>query len=370
MGPSKLNDIKIGYSFDDLFILPAVSAVEPNASKVDSRLTKDIELKIPLVSSPMDTVTESVLAIALAESGAIGAIHRNMSVEREVDEVKKVKERLGNESSTVDGENRLRVIAAIGPFDVGRAKALDLSGADVILVDCAHGHNLNVIESVKRIKKEIGCEIIVGNIATKEAVESYLSVEPDAFRVGLASGSICSTKTATGIGVPQASAVHEVYLKLKDYGIPMISDGGIKTGGDIVKALALGADSVMIGSLFAGTLEAPGEILDGSLFGLSGKYKLYRGMGSKSVIKDTDRYMKLQKYASEGMEAIVPYRGSAKDLLEELACSIEQGMGYIGARNIMELGEKVKFVYVPGRQRASDVIPIDTEKWLKLKKKV
>lgn len=370
MGPSKLSDIKIGYSFDDLFILPALSSVEPNTAKLDSMLTKDIRLKIPLISSPMDTVTESSLAIALAESGAIGAIHRNMPVEREVEEVKKVKERVGNENSTVDGNNRLMVIAATGPFDMERAKALDSSGADVILVDCAHGHNLNVIESVNRIKKEIGCEIIVGNIATVEAVESYLPAEPDAFRVGLASGSICSTKIATGIGVPQASAVYDVYLKARNYGIPIISDGGIRTGGDIVKALALGADSVMIGSLFAGTFEAPGEVLDGSLLGLSGKYKLYRGMGSKSVIKDTDRYMKLQKYASEGMEAVVPYKGGAKELVEELACSIRQGMGYVGARNITDLRERVKFIYVPGRQRPSDVIQIDTEKWLKLKKNV
>jgi IMP dehydrogenase len=356
MSASKLNRLKRYFNLDDLLILPNASQIEPNEADINSRITKNIKLKIPIVSSPMDTVTESKMAIALAELGAIGVIHRNMSREKEISEVKKVKER------------GLKVIAAVGPFDQERAKALDSAGADAILTDCAHGHNLNVIKSVKNIKKEISCELIAGNIGTRKAVYDYLSVEPDALRVGIAGGSICTTKISTGVGVPLASAIEDVYFVAKRYDIPIIADGGIKTGGDIVKALALGADCVMVGSLFAGTLESPGKIIDGSSIGLSGKYKLYRGMGSKSVIKNTDRYMKSSKYAAEGMEALVPFRGSVKNLIEELACSIKQGMGYVGAKNVKELRKKSIFVFVSRLQKNPNVIPIETERWLNLKK--
>lgn len=347
--------LKTYVSLDDLLILPDASLVEPNEAEISSRLARDVSLEIPIVSSPMDTVTESDMAVALAELGAIGVIHRNMTVQRQVREVEEVR-----------GKG-LKVAAAVGPFDLDRARAVDSAGADAVLIDCAHGHNLNVIKSAKQIKKKTSCQLIYGNIATSKAANDCLSVEPDAFRVGVGSGSICTTKAATGVGVPLASAIADVCSIAEEHGIPVIADGGMRAGGDVVKALALGADCVMIGSLFAGTKESPGKIIDGSLIGLDGKYKLYRGMGSRSVMKDTDRYIGSSKCAAEGVEAVVPFKGSAKDLVEDLAWSIRQGMGYVGARNIRELREKASFVLVSNQHTNPNVIPIGTKKWLKLR---
>ena len=343
---NKLNSIKTLYSFDDLLILPNASIIEPNEAEISSIFTKNIVLKKPFVSSPMDTVTEHRMAIALAKNGCIGVIHRNMSIEKEVDEVKKVKSIDGEEESTIDNNGKLRVAAAIGPFDIERAKKLNSVKVDAIVIDCAHGHNLNVIKSIEKIKKEISSDLIVGNIATSEAVKDYLSINPDAFRVGLGAGSICITRIVTGVGVPQASAIHLVYLEAKKYGIPIIADGGIRYGGDIVKALALGADTVMCGNLFAGCDESPTEIINGSKYGLEGKYKLYRGMGSESVIKSVDRYMVSKKYAPEGIEGIVPYKGSVENVINEFSAALKQAMGYIGARNIKELREKAIFINI------------------------
>lgn len=359
---SKLRKIQLKYSFDDLLLLPNASLVEPREVTISSRLTKNIRLRIPIISSPMDTVTEAEMAIALARLGCIGAIHRNMKVEEEVEQVKKVKEVKTNEkNATTDETKSLRVAAAVGPFDLERAKALEKAGADVIIIDCAHGHNLNVVKSARKMRKEISSELVVGNIATPEAVEDYLSAEPDAFRVGLGCGSICITRVVTGVGVPQASAIHEVYLKAKEYEIPVIADGGIRNGGDIVKALALGANSVMLGNLLAGCEESPGRVMDGSFFGLKGKYKLYRGMGSKSVIKKTDRYMKSSKHAPEGVETLVSSKGPVKEVIAELAWSIRQGMGYIGANDLEKLRKKVKFVLITPHTLARDYLPIRTQ---------
>jgi IMP dehydrogenase len=368
---SKLQKLQLKYTFDDLLISPNASHIEPKKVKINSRLTKNIKLKVPIISSPMDTVTEAKMAIALAKLGCIGAIHRNMSIHQEVEQVKKVKSIQPTEKNATTDENKnLRVAAAIGPFDLERAKALDAANVDAIIIDCAHGHNLNVIKSARKIKKEISCDLIVGNIATPEAVEDYLSVEPDAFRVGLGSGSICTTRIVTGIGVPQASAIHEVYLKANEYDIPIIADGGIRHGGDIVKALALGADSVMLGNLLAGCEESPGKVIDGSLFGLKGNYKLYRGMGSKSVINNIDRYMKSSKHAPEGIETLVAFKGSVKDVIEELAWSIKQGMGYVGASDIKQLREKASFVLVTPHTVVKNYLPttiqIDAGMWKKL----
>jgi IMP dehydrogenase len=368
----KENDWLIGYkySFDDLLILPGPSIVEPTEASVKTFFARNIELETPIVSSPMDTVTEATLAIEMARAGGIGVIHRNMSLEKEVEEVRKVKSVAGDGNSTVDEEGRLRVAAAVGPYDIERAKALEKAGADAIVIDTAHGHNLNVIASAKRMRKEINIDLIVGNIATSDAVEDYLVVEPDAFRVGIGPGSICTTRIVTGVGVPQASAIHDVYEKAREYGIPVIGDGGIRTSGDIVKALALGADTVMLGNLLARALESPGKVVDGSKLGLKGKYKLYRGMGSSTAIGSTDRYMGSKKHTPEGVEGLVPVSGTVREIVSSLVNGLKQGMGYIGASNIKELRIKARFILVTekslGENRPHDIIVIDPEKWVEL----
>jgi len=360
------------YTFDDLLILPNASSVEPLEADISSTFTKSIKLKVPIVSSPMDTVTDARMATEMAKLGCIGVIHRNMSLEMEVEEVKKVKGIVGKKNSTIDKNKRLRVAAAIGPFDIKRAKALDKVEVDAIVIDCAHGHNLNVIKSVRKIKEEISCDLIVGNIATPEAVEDYLKVEPDAFRVGIGAGSICTTRVVTGVGVPQASAIYDVSMKAKEYGIPVIADGGIRNSGDIVKSLALGANSVMLGNILARTFESPGKVINGSVVGLKGKYKLYRGMGSKSVINLTDRYMKSKKRVAEGIEGLVPLKGKVRDVIEELSNGIKQAMGYIGAKNLDELRKRAKFVLVTTHSvienHPHDIIRIDYRRWKELSK--
>jgi len=345
MSGSKLRGLTTCYSFGDLLILPNASGIEPHQAEVSSRFTKTIGLHIPIVSSPMDTVTESRMAVEMAKLGGIGVIHRNMSEEQEVEEIRRVK--LSEcKAETVDQEGHPAVAAAVGPFDVKRAKALDSAGVDAIVVDTAHGHNMNVVRSAKEMRKQISCELVVGNIGTSEAAEDYLDVGPDALRVGLGSGSICTTRIATGVGVPQASAVHGVYLEVRKHHIPIISDGGVESGGDIVKALALGADSVMLGKALAGCDESPGKLVEAPLPGLEGKYKLFRGMGSRSVISRVDRYMVSSKGAPEGVEGLVRVTGNVSSVTNELIQHLKQGMGYIGARNVGELRAKSRFVVV------------------------
>lgn len=366
------------YSLQELFLYPRISDVEPYEVDLTSRFSRNIELRLPIVSSPMDTVTEHELAIELARYGAIGVIHRNMSIEREVEEVAKVKRvSCTNEKANVDDNGRLRCAAAIGPFDLRRAKKLEEAGVDAIVIDCAHGGNRNVIKAARQMRQELGCDLIVGNVATKEIAELYATlVEPDAFRVGLASGSICTTRDVTGVGVPQATAVVEVAQVARSYEIPLISDGGVRNYGDIVKALALGADSVMSGYLFAGVEEAPTPRIKGEQLlklGVTGAnakkyYKLYRGMGSRSVISDTDRYMGTNKKAAEGIEALVEYKGSVTKLLEELESALRQGFGYVGARNIRELRVNAKFGTYTSMEK-DELLVVDAELFSRLLKR-
>jgi len=324
----KLESAAPALGYDDVLLKPRFSDIVPKDDvDLSTRISRNVKLRIPVASSPMDTVTESAMAIALAEMGGIGIIHRNMSIQRQVEEVKAVKER------------SLIVGAAVGIFDEKRVKALIDAGVDLIVIDVAHGHSRNVLESLK-IYKGIGdVDIVAGNIVTAEAAEDLIAAEADGLRVGMGSGSICITREVSGVGVPQLSAIAWVSDIASNYGVPVISDGGVKRIGDIVKAIAAGADCVMLGSMFAGTDEAPGELIERDGF----KFKRYRGMGSREVIHKLDRYSKL---VPEGVSSLIPYKGSVKEILRNIIGGLKSGFGYIGARNIDEVKLKGEFVLV------------------------
>ena len=458
MFKDKFESIKEGYTFDDVLLLPSKSPVEPRDADVSSRFSRHIDVKIPIASSPMDTVTETEMAIAMARQGAIGILHRNLSVNQQASFVRKVKreesiiirdvhtvapetpipelrnimktknigglpvvageklvgivtkrdlEFAGKDKKTVqdimvkevisahdnidikdaleilyknrieklplvdksgrvvglitakdittrekfpqasrDKAGKLIVGAAVGPFDIDRALTLEKEGVDVLVVDTAHAHNENVLASLKKMRKDISVDLVAGNIATKEAAEDLISIGVDGLRVGIGPGSICTTRIIAGIGVPQLTAISDVAEVANCHGIPVIADGGIRFSGDIVKAFAAGANSVMLGSLFAGTEESPGGeiILNGR------KYKAYRGMGSIGAIQTgiSDRYGKLgaTKFVAEGVEGVVPFRGKTEEVLFQLMGGVKSGMGYVGARNIEELRTKSRFVKI------------------------
>jgi IMP dehydrogenase len=458
MFKDKFESIKEGYTFDDVLLLPSKSPVEPRDADVSSRFSRHIDVKIPIASSPMDTVTETEMAIAMARQGAIGILHRNLSVNQQASFVRKVKreesiiirdvhtvapetpipelrnimktknigglpvvageklvgivtkrdlEFAGKDKKTVqdimvkevisahdnidikdaleilyknrieklplvdksgrvvglitakdittrekfpqasrDKAGKLIVGAAVGPFDIDRALTLEKEGVDVLVVDTAHAHNENVLASLKKMRKDISVDLVAGNIATKEAAEDLISIGVDGLRVGIGPGSICTTRIIAGIGVPQLTAISDVAEVANCHGIPVIADGGIRFSGDIVKAFAAGANSVMLGSLFAGTEESPGGeiILNGR------KYKAYRGMGSIGAIQTgiSDRYGKLgaTKFVAEGVEGVVPFRGKTEEVLFQLMGGVKSGMGYVGARNIDELRTKSRFVKI------------------------
>ncbi len=321
-------------TFDDVLILPNLSDVGSKDADTKTKLSKNVVINIPLVSSPMDTVTEERLAIALAEEGGIGIIHRNMTVEREVEMVKNVKSK------------GLQVGAAIGPFDLERAQALNKAGADVVLIDVAHGTKLDIIESARAIKKAISCDLICGSIATREGAEAYADFA-DGLRVGIGPGSICTMRIVTGVGVPQLTAVSEVVSVARERGIPVMADGGIRTSGDIAKAIAVGADNIMVGNLLAGFEESPGEVvtMDGK------RFKTYRGMGSRDAMESgpvSDRYEqeKMKKKISMGVSGVVPYRGEVKPHIYQLIGGLQGSMGLVGAHNIKEMQEKAQLIRI------------------------
>ena len=246
-----------------------------------------------------------------------------------------------------DEHGRLRVGAAVGINDLKRAEALYQAGVDVIVIDSAHAHSKNVIDTLKQIKKHLpNLEVIVGNIVTKEAALDLIKAGADGLKVGIGPGSICTTRVISGVGMPQLSAIHEVYAVAKAHNIPVIGDGGIKYSGDIVKALAMGASSVMLGSLLAGTEEAPGEMV---LFE-GRKYKTYVGMGSLAAMKrgSGDRYFQgnTKKYVPEGIEGLVAYKGFIKDVLYQLEGGLRSGMGYLGAHDLLDLLKKATFIEI------------------------
>ena len=456
---------KVGFTFDDLLLIPGHSAVLPAEVDVRSRLSRNIQLSVPIVSAAMDTVTESATAITMARQGGIGFVHKNMSIERQALEVEKVKksesgmivdpisiepdrklyevmeimskyrisgvpvvkkgklvgiitnrdlrfetnldqkveavmtkdrlatarpgitleeskailhERRIEKLLVVDDEGkllglitikdiekikkypyackdelgRLRVGAALG---VGadmeeRAERLILANVDVVVVDTAHGHSEGVIQAVRTLKKKFSrLEVIAGNVATAEGTRSLAEAGVDGVKVGVGPGSICTTRVVAGIGVPQMTAIMDCAEEARKWGIPIVADGGIKYSGDVTKALAGGADSVMIGSLFAGTEESPGETI---LF-QGRSYKVYRGMGSIEAMKEgsKDRYFQDEvesekKLVPEGIVGRVPYRGPLAETVYQLVGGLRAGMGYLGSRNIQELQTKPSFMQI------------------------
>lgn len=452
-----------GLTFDDVLLLPAASAVEPDQADVTSRFSRNIQLNIPLVSAAMDTVSTAPMAIALARAGGITVIHRNMTIEQEVEEVIRVKReseiiqrdvmtvtpdsliadvdrmmtyhgiggvpvvedekvigivsrrdlraivtRMGNQPvrsimthepivahegisiddafdlmysrkverlPVVDAEGsltgiismqellekqqfpgavrdqngNLMVAAAVGPFDLPRAESLVEAGVDAIVVDCAHGHNLNVVKSIRDIKGSVPCDVVAGNIATREAAEALIDTV-DGLKVGIGPGSICTTRVVAGVGVPQVTAIAHVAEIAAPAGIPIIADGGIRFSGDVAKAIAAGADTVMMGNLFAGTDESPGQIVT-----IQGrKYKQYRGMGSLGVMSSgvsSDRYFQKKeigktKFVPEGVEGVTPYVGPVADVIYQMIGGLKSAMGYTGSKTIEDMHAKTRFVRI------------------------
>jgi IMP dehydrogenase len=459
MNPEKF---KLALTFGDVLIQPNYSEIIPALVETSSFLTKKIKLNVPIISAAMDTVTESKMAIAMAQNGGIGCIHKNMSILMQANEVRKVKrfesgivsdpiciqeentleeaiklmqefevsgfpvlntagnlvgiltnrdirfaqnlqekvknlmtknvitvsknaskeeikdlfyknriekliivegqkcvglitvkdtvKAVHNQTATKDTEGRLCVTAAVGTGKehLERVAALVEAGVDAIIVDTAHGHSKGVIDMVRTIKGKFPVEVIGGNVATAEGVKALFDAGADGVKVGIGPGSICTTRIVTGIGVPQFSAILECSEEGKKLGIPIIADGGIRTSGDIAKAIGAGAGTVMLGSLLAGTDESPGQIVvyDGN------SYKEYRGMGSMGamIAGSADRYFqagaKAEKFVPEGVEARVPYKGAISPVIYQMVGGLRSSMGYTGSRNISEMQTKCKFVRI------------------------
>ena len=333
--------IKEALTFDDVTLVPKYSNILPSEVDTSIKLTKDLKLRIPLLSSAMDTVTESRMAIAVANAGGIGVIHRNLEITKQIEEIKKVK------------KQKLFVGAAVGagPKELQRAKEILKEGVNLIVVDTAHGHTKKVSEIIKYIKriKDKKTALCAGNIATPEAAKFLLKLGVDIIKVGIGPGSICTTRLVAGIGVPQLSAILSVRKGIKNKNIKIIADGGIKYSGDLAKAFAAGADAVMIGSLFAGTDEAPGKIIK-----KNGKFfKSFRGMGSVGAMNkgSADRYFQIKqkdtsKYVPEGVEGFSKYKGDVGNVIFKLIGGLRSSMGYLGSKQIKYLRNKPQFVKI------------------------
>jgi IMP dehydrogenase len=336
-----MGSIKEALTFDDVTMAPKYSEVLPSEVNTSINLSKNLNLKIPLLSSAMDTVTESKMAIAIAKAGGIGVIHRNLDIKKQISEIKKVKAK------------KLLVGAAVGagPLELKRAEAILKEKVDLIVVDTAHGHSKKVAEIIKKIKKikNKKTSLCAGNIATAEAAKFLVKLGVDVIKVGIGPGSICTTRLIAGIGVPQLSAILEAKKGIKNRKVKLISDGGIKYSGDIAKALAAGADAVMIGSLFAGTSEAPGKLIKkkGRL------YKNFRGMGSVGAMNkgSADRYFQKKqkdtsKYVPEGVEGLVKFKGDVENIIYKLVGGLKSSMGYLGSKKVINLRNKPNFVKI------------------------
>ena len=335
-----MGTIKESLTFDDVLLIPKYSDVLPSETDISLNLSKKITLKVPFLSSAMDTVTESKMAVAIAQAGGIGVIHRNLKIRKQSQEVMKVKKK------------KLIVGAAVGTNneDVDRARSLIDNGCDLIVIDTAHGHSAKVLKVLSKLKKiNFNVPICVGNIATAEASKKLYNSGADIIKVGIGPGSICTTRMVAGIGVPQISAIMEVKGALKNKKIKIISDGGIKFSGDIAKALAAGADAIMMGSIFAGTDESPGK-----KFKIKGKlYKQFRGMGSIGAMSSgsANRYFQKNfkdksKFVPEGVEGRVEYKGNVSKIIYQLQGGLRSSMGYIGAKDLNQIQKKAKFIKI------------------------
>ena len=333
--------IKEALTFDDVTLVPKFSEILPSDVDTSIILTKHLKLKIPILSSAMDTVTESKMAIKIGKAGGIGVIHRNLNIDKQIQEIRKVK------------KQKVLVGAAVGagPKEFKRAEAILKENINMIVVDTAHGHTKKVSEIIKFIKnkKNKKTALCAGNIATAEAGRFLSKLGVDIIKVGIGPGSICTTRLVAGIGVPQLTAVLNVKNGVKNRNVKIISDGGIKYSGDLAKAFAAGADAVMIGSLFAGTDEAPGKLIkkNGRLF------KSFRGMGSVGAMNkgSADRYFQSKqkdssKYVPEGVEGLAKYKGKVNNVIFKLIGGLRSSMGYLGSKQIKYLRKKPQFVKI------------------------
>ncbi|GHN35314.1 IMP dehydrogenase [Lactobacillus delbrueckii] len=349
---------KKGITFDDVLLIPAESHVLPNEVDLSTQLAPNLKLNIPLISAGMDTVTEGRMAAAMAKMGGLGVVHKNLSIQAQADEVRLAKNTSVTAEDThaaVDKDGKLLVAAAVGVTSdtFERAEALFEAGADAIVIDTAHGHSAGVLRKIKEIRDHFPHNtLIAGNVATAEGTRALFEAGVDVVKVGIGPGSICTTRVVAGVGVPQLTAIYDAADVAREFGKPIIADGGIKYSGDVVKALAAGGNAVMLGSMLSGTEEAPGDVQQGS----DGRLvKSYRGMGSVGAMSQqhgsSDRYFQggvneANKLVPEGIEAVVSYKGTVSNVVYQILGGLRSGMGYCGAENIDKLIETAQFVRI------------------------
>lgn len=349
---------KEGITFDDVLLIPAESHVLPNEVDLSTQLAPNLKLNIPLISAGMDTVTEGRMAAAMAKMGGLGVVHKNLSIQAQADEVRLAKNTSVTAEDThaaVDKDGKLLVAAAVGVTSdtFERAEALFEAGADAIVIDTAHGHSAGVLRKIKEIRDHFPHNtLIAGNVATAEGTRALFEAGVDVVKVGIGPGSICTTRVVAGVGVPQLTAIYDAADVAREFGKPIIADGGIKYSGDVVKALAAGGNAVMLGSMLSGTEEAPGDVQQGA----DGRLvKSYRGMGSVGAMSQqhgsSDRYFQggvneANKLVPEGIEAVVSYKGTVSNVVYQILGGLRSGMGYCGAENIDKLIETAQFVRI------------------------
>lgn len=349
---------KKGITFDDVLLIPAESHVLPNEVDLSTQLAPNLKLNIPLISAGMDTVTEGRMAAAMAKMGGLGVVHKNLSIQAQADEVRLAKNTTVTAEDThaaVDKDGKLLVAAAVGVTSdtFERAEALFEAGVDAIVIDTAHGHSAGVLRKIKEIREHFPHNaLIAGNVATAEGTRALFEAGVDVVKVGIGPGSICTTRVVAGVGVPQLTAIYDAADVAREFGKPIIADGGIKYSGDVVKALAAGGNAVMLGSMLSGTEEAPGDVQQGS----DGRLvKSYRGMGSVGAMSQqhgsSDRYFQggvneANKLVPEGIEAVVSYKGTVSNVVYQILGGLRSGMGYCGAENIDKLIETAQFVRI------------------------